>query len=106
MRQIHTTNNSPSASSTPHSNRHAADALADVRSEIKQLQKREEELRDELLQHGANRVGDDWEATVRHCEIERLDTAAVIKHFGKAVLRQFFTDIAFDAVYLKKRHNI
>ena len=39
------------------SNRHPADRLADVRSEIKQLEAEEEQLRAYLLEHPQDRTG-------------------------------------------------
>jgi hypothetical protein len=88
-------------------NRHPADALADVREEIRQLEEREQVLRLELLRRGGgDRIGDEWEAQVRHFEQQRLDTAAVIRHFGRNALREFFKNSVFDAIYLKKRRHV
>jgi hypothetical protein len=66
-------------------NRHPADALADVRAEIKQLQIQEAELRNELLQADADRRGLEWEAWVWNCNQERLNIKAVKEHFGDAI---------------------
>jgi hypothetical protein len=85
-------------------NRHPADALADVRQEIRQLEAREQELRSKLLQCGGDDLaGDEWEAQVKHFDQQRLDTPAVVKHFGREALQPFFKSTAYDAVYLKRR---
>jgi hypothetical protein len=85
-------------------NRHPADALADVREEIKALQQREDVLRQELLASD-DRIGTEWEATIHSRAQERLDTGAVIKHFGKSTLRPFFKRIEFAQIYLKRREG-
>ena len=54
-------------------NRHPADELADIRSEIKQLEIREAELRNELLADGTDRVGVQYEAFIRTQTQRRLD---------------------------------
>jgi hypothetical protein len=85
-----------------HTNRHPADALADVRDEIRTLQQREDVLRQELLASD-DRVGAEWEASIHSHTQERLDSRAVIKHFGAATLRPFFKRIAFQQVRLQRR---
>jgi hypothetical protein len=73
-------------------NRHPADALADVRAEIKQLEIREAELRNELLADSADRRGVEWEAVIKNRSQDRVDAKAAIKHFGEDVLRPFFEE--------------
>lgn len=71
-------------------NRHPADALADVRAEIKQLKIREAELRHELLKaHESDRRGVHWRARVRNITLEHLDAKAAIKHFGQEAMNPF-----------------
>jgi hypothetical protein len=82
-----------------HTNRHPADALADVREEIRALQQREEILRQELIVSD-DHIGAEWEATIHNRA--QLDTGAVIKHFGTATLRPFFRHIEFKQVRLKR----
>jgi hypothetical protein len=84
-------------------NRHPADALADVRAEIKQLERREEELRAELLLVGANLIGIEWGATVHSREHRSLNKDALVKHFGREALAPFFRVTGYEAVALKKR---
>jgi hypothetical protein len=52
-------------------NRHTADALADVRAEIKQLKIQEAELRNEFLADGADRCGVQWEAVIKELYFAR-----------------------------------
>jgi hypothetical protein len=84
-----------------HTNRHPADALADVREEIKAWQQREEILRQELIVSD-DRIGTEWEASIHSRAQERLDSGAVIEHFGTATLRPFFRRIEFKQVRLKR----
>jgi hypothetical protein len=70
-------------------NRHAADLLADVRAEIKQLKIQEAELRNELLADGADRQGIQWEAVIQDHSQDRIDAKAAIAHFGREALRPF-----------------
>jgi hypothetical protein len=81
-------------------NRHPADALADVRAEIKQLQIREAELRNELLADGADRHGVQWEAVVRDRSQERIDAKAAIAHFGREALWPFMKKVKATEVRL------
>jgi hypothetical protein len=64
------------------SNRHPADELADVRSEIRRLQTREAELRVELLAGQCGLVGDDNVVTITERDQCRLDLIAVRKRYG------------------------
>jgi hypothetical protein len=86
------------------SNRHPADLLADVRAEIKQLEIQEAELRDQLLADDADRSGVQWEAVIRTYSQERLDTKAVIKHFGAAI-SPCLKQVEFEAVTLRRRKS-
>jgi hypothetical protein len=81
-------------------NRHAADLLADVRAEIKQLQIREAELRNELLADGADRHGVQWEAVIKDRKQERLDLKAAIAHFGKDAMKPFMRKVKATEVRL------
>jgi hypothetical protein len=83
-------------------NRHPADLLADTRAEIKALQKRENDLRRQLVESG-DFTGAEWKAQIVNRTQERLDCGAVIKHFGKTVLQPFLKTLKFDQIYLKRR---
>jgi hypothetical protein len=76
--------------------------LADTRAEIKTLQKREDELRRQLIESG-DLTGSEWKAQIVNRTQERLDCGAVIKHFGKSALQPFLKMLAFDQVYLRRR---
>lgn len=88
----------------PPRNRHAADELADVRLEIRDLKIREAELRTELLADGADRIGDQYEAVVATSMQHRLDIKAVIAYYGEDAMTRFYgpcTRITY--VKLKRR---
>ena len=84
-------------------NRHPADALHDIREEIKHLKQREEELRTQLLAPDADTVGLEWEAQINHHEQERLDVKGAIAHFGREALQRFLKAVEFEVVRLKPR---
>jgi hypothetical protein len=86
----------------PPRNRHPADELADVRAEIKQLEDREAQLRNALIADGADRSGVQYEAVIFEQRQERLDTKAVIEHFGADALRPFYRKITCKTVRLKR----
>lgn len=71
-------------------NRHPVDELADVRSEIKQLETREAELRQELMADGADRVGDQYEAFTQDLRRRRLDIPALIERLGPDTVNSFY----------------
>jgi hypothetical protein len=89
--------------SNQQTNRHPADALADVRLEIRELKIRESELRTELLADGADRNGVEYQAVVLGSTRDRLDVAAVIEHFGADALRPFMRQSTCTVVKLKRR---
>jgi hypothetical protein len=57
-------------------NRHPADRLADVRSEIKRLETEEAELRAYLLEHPKDRAGQEHVAIVGSQSRKRVDLSA------------------------------
>jgi hypothetical protein len=64
------------------SNVHPADALADIRAEIKALQVKEAHIRAKLLIENANLIGDAHEATIEHQKAMRLDQDKLTKALG------------------------
>jgi hypothetical protein len=84
-------------------NRHPADELADVRTEIKALQERESRLRAALLDGDCGPEGDDFVARFVTLKQSRLDVEEVKKHFGMATLKPFFTDKEVQQVRLEAR---
>jgi hypothetical protein len=67
-------------------NRHPADRLADVRSEIKQLEAEEERLRAYLLEHLQDRTGQEYAAIVGSQSRRRVDLKALADEIGASVL--------------------
>ena len=69
------------------SNRHAADRLADVRSQLKELEQEEASLRSYILRHPDDLTGEQYEAIIsersrKHVDLESLEgevSAAVVK---------------------------
>lgn len=82
-------------------NRHPADALADVREQLRELRVREKELRDCLIA-GANPKGDEWVAVVCPYEKDRIDTAALVRHFGAEFLKPFTQTTSMAQIRLTK----
>jgi hypothetical protein len=85
-------------------NRHPADELHDVRDDIKRLQDREAELRDILID-GTSRIGVEFEAEIVEYTQRRLDTRAVIEHFGPDFLARFYRNLDYTSVRLKRRNG-
>lgn len=83
-------------------NRHPADALADVRSEIKQLRIQETELREILLAEDADLCGVQYDAVVSNEEKPSLDQRALVEHFGAEALQAFYRVVTFQVVRLRR----
>lgn len=83
------------------SNVHPADALAEVRSEIKALQVKEAMLREKLLADRSNLVGDAYEAIVDHQKTMRLDQEKLTKALGD--LAPFKSESVLVMVRVKRR---
>jgi hypothetical protein len=73
----------------PRPNRHPADELADVRSEIRRLQEREENLRAHLLEHPEDRVGDDYTVSISSQSRKRVDLKRLADEIGASLLARF-----------------
>jgi hypothetical protein len=67
-------------------NRHLVDRLADVREEIKRLQAVEAEIRDALLEDGADLRGDEWYASIVRRTTSRLNRKLLDGRYGKAAV--------------------
>lgn len=83
-------------------NRHPADELADVRHELKQLENREQELRNQLLAQSNDRRGVEWSAKVVDQKRNGYDLKAIKEHFGTAALQPFAKTMEFKLVKLIK----
>ena len=83
------------------SNVHPADALAEIRAEIKALQVREAFFRGKLMADGASLVGEAYEATIDHQKTMRLDQEKLAKALGD--LEPFKSENVLVMVRVKKR---
>jgi hypothetical protein len=81
-------------------NIHPADALSAVRAEIKTLEKRADELRDQLLADGADLQGDQYTAAIVPGVRETLDKKALIETFGEKAIAPFVRKTNFKTVKL------
>lgn len=81
-------------------NIHPADELSGVREEIKILQERADQLRDQLLADGADLHGDMVTAIIQPGVRETLDRKAITEAFGEAAIAPFVKATAFKTVKL------
>lgn len=81
-------------------NVHPVDELAAVREEIKQLQTHADELRDKLLEDGADLKGDQYTANVIPGVRETLDRKAIEEAFGEKAIAPFLKKTNFKTVKL------
>jgi hypothetical protein len=72
-------------------NRHPADELADVRTQLQQLKQREAELQTLLLSGECGLAGDNYVAVISQHSMEELDLKALREHYGTA-LNPFVVD--------------
>ena len=71
--------------------RHPADELADVRTQLQQLKQREAELQTLLLSGECGLSGDDYVAVISQYSTGELDLKALREHYGTA-LNPFVVD--------------
>jgi hypothetical protein len=81
-------------------NIHPADELSSVREEIKILQTRADELRDQLLAAGADLKGDQYTASIIPGVRETLDRKALTEAFGEKAVAPFIKATAYKTVKL------
>jgi hypothetical protein len=81
-------------------NIHPADELAAVREEQKILEKRADELRNQLLAEGANLRGDQYTAAIVPSIRETLDRKAITEVFGEKAIAPFIKATHFQTVKL------
>jgi len=86
-------------------NRHPADRLADVRSEIKRLEAEEERLRSYLLEHPQDRTGEGHVATVGSQNRKRVDLKGLADEIGASVMARFTNFRATMIVRLQQRRG-
>jgi hypothetical protein len=81
-------------------NRHPADEFADIRDEIKALEKREGQLRDVLINSDPDdRVGADSYTSITVQKRRALDPDKLAAKFGKDAIADCYTDK--DVTYVK-----
>jgi hypothetical protein len=86
-------------------NRHPADRLADVRSEIKRLEAEEAKLRAYLLEHPQDRTGQEHVAVVGSQSRRRVDLKALADEVGASILQRFTTFGTAVVVRLQQRQH-
>ena len=86
-------------------NRHPADRLADVRSEIKSLEAEEVTLRAYLLEHPEDRTGEEHFAIVGSQSRRRVDLKALADEVGASILARFTTFGTAMTVRLQRRRH-
>jgi hypothetical protein len=80
-------------------NRHPADELADVRTQLQQLKQCEAELQTLLLSGECGLAGDDYVAVISRHNAGQLDLKALREHYGTA-LNPFVVDTQIDFIRL------
>ena len=81
-------------------NIHPADELSSVREEIKILQTRADELRDQLLAAGADLKGEQYTASIVPGVRETLDRKALTEAFGEKAVAPFVKATTYKTVKL------
>jgi hypothetical protein len=84
-------------------NRHPADRLADVRSQIKVLQAEEAGLRDHLIQHPLDRIGVEHVAVLKTQSRKRVDIKALRREVGDEIVQRH-SDVC-EVVQLRLRER-
>lgn len=92
--------NTPEARTAERPNIHPADELSAVREELKILENRADELREQLLAEGADLTGDQYTANIIPGTRETLDRKALEETFGADVVAPFLKKTHFKTVKL------
>lgn len=85
------------------SNRHPVDRIAELRREIRALQAEEQELRQALLEDGADLSGDTHYASVVSVEASRLDRKMLEAKFGRDAVASCSKTVASKQVRIIAR---
>jgi len=86
-------------------NRHPVDELADVRSEIRRLTEREQELRAYVLENPNDRRGQEHVAILGEQRRQRVDLRALADEVGASILDRFTTLATSIVVKLRERSS-
>lgn len=84
-------------------NRHPADELADIRSEIQKLEKRETELREYLIGNQHDLDGDEFSVFLTKMSRTTVDRKAIEKAMGKSWLEKFLKNSEMIRVVVRER---
>ena len=84
-------------------NVHPADELCSLREQKAKLDKRIDELRDQLLADGADLVGDEVVAVLVPSVRETLDRKAITEAFGEKAVAPFIKTTKYKTVKLEKK---
>ena len=85
------------------SNRHPADELAAIRTELRLLEQREAALRDLLRSGECGLEGDEYIARINTRRCQRLDVNALRKHLGTAGIKPFLWSQEIQQVRLDRK---
>jgi hypothetical protein len=88
-----------------HINRHPVDRLFDLRTQIKELEAEEQQLREYLLGHPQDRIGEEHVAVVRQQQRSRLDVQALAAEVGHSLVDRFRHRWCSLAVWLQDRER-
>src|SRR5262245_319434 len=72
-------------------NRHPVDELGDVREQMKLFEQREKDLREHILTHSEDLVGDEFAAYIQTQNRSQVDMKRLKQHVGEDVVREFTT---------------
>jgi hypothetical protein len=84
-------------------NRHPVDELAEIRAERRRLAEREDVLRRQLLEPGADLEGDAYCAHIHRFEREELNRAALERRFGEAAVAACLRPVRYQIVAVNRR---
>lgn len=85
-------------------NRRLVDQLGDIRSEITDLEKKADKIREEILAQGEAALdGDDYQGAIKAFERESLDSKAIIAWYGRQELERFLKVTQVTTLYVKRR---
>lgn len=83
-------------------NRKPPDELADVRERIKELGRREDQLKADLIAGKADLVGDEYVAVISKVTSERIDSKKLRQEIGTERLRPFLVPSVATVVKVEK----
>jgi hypothetical protein len=87
------------------SNHPAADQLALCRAAIRALREQEQELREHLLSNPADRIGLDWEVTIRPRLYRHINVDMAVMRVGKEALGEALVEREGEEVRLIERES-